>query len=49
MCLATLQEGIKAYYMVKHNKNDFAKGRNYINEIMIFCVLANSKQKFAKV
>ena len=28
--------GAKAHYMVKHSKNEFAKGHNHINEIVNF-------------
>ncbi|WP_185908873.1 hypothetical protein [Campylobacter troglodytis] len=28
--------GAKAHYLVKHFKNEFAKGHNYINEIVKF-------------
>ena len=34
--LATLQEGAKTHYRVKHSKNEFANGRNHINEIVNF-------------
>ena len=34
--LATLQEGAKAHYRVKHSKNEFANGRNHINGIENF-------------
>ncbi|WP_185908676.1 hypothetical protein [Campylobacter troglodytis] len=34
--LATLQEGAKAHYRVKHSKNEFAKGHKQINEIANF-------------
>ncbi|WP_185908678.1 hypothetical protein [Campylobacter troglodytis] len=33
-CLATLQEGAKVHYRVKHSKNKFAKGHKHINEIV---------------
>ena len=35
-CLATLQEGAKAHYRVKHSKNEFANGRSHINGIENF-------------
>ena len=34
--LATLQEGAKAHYRVKHSKNEFANERNHINGIENF-------------
>ncbi|WP_185908746.1 hypothetical protein [Campylobacter troglodytis] len=34
--LATLQEGAKAHYRVKHAKFEFANGRSHINEIVNF-------------
>ena len=34
--LVTLGEGTKAHYRIKHNKNEFANGRNYINDIENF-------------
>ena len=34
--LATLQEGVKVHYRVKHSKNEFANGRNHINGIENF-------------
>ena len=34
--LATLQEGAKAHYRVKHSANEFANGRNHINGIENF-------------
>ncbi|TQR60856.1 hypothetical protein DMC01_03810 [Campylobacter troglodytis] len=34
--LATLQEGAKAHYRVKHFKNEFANGHNHINGIENF-------------
>ena len=34
--LATLQEGAKAHYRVKHSKNEFANGRSHINGIENF-------------
>ncbi|TQR56912.1 hypothetical protein DMC01_08790 [Campylobacter troglodytis] len=48
-----LQEGAKAHYMVKHNKNKFANGLNHINGIENFFVscytLATaSRRGFAK-
>ncbi|WP_246059082.1 hypothetical protein [Campylobacter troglodytis] len=41
--LATLQEGAKAQDFVKHNKNEFANGRNHINEIVNFFTALHSQ------
>ncbi|TQR47875.1 hypothetical protein DMC01_13250 [Campylobacter troglodytis] len=52
-CLATLQEGAKAHYRVKHAKFEFANGRNHINEIVNFfascyALATASRMGFAK-
>ncbi|WP_142693885.1 hypothetical protein [Campylobacter troglodytis] len=47
--LVPLQEVAKARYSIKYNKNEFAKGRNYINvTVNVFiswCMSCNCKQK----
>ena len=41
--LATLQEGAKAHYRVKHSKNEFANGRSHINGIENFWGYAKAR------
>ncbi|WP_221887152.1 hypothetical protein [Campylobacter troglodytis] len=38
-----MQEGAKAHYRVKHSKNEFANGRNHINEIVNFWGYAKAR------
>ena len=41
--LATFQEGAKAHYRVKHSANEFANGRNHINDIENFWGFAKAR------